>query len=358
MIRTLVFFLITLGASAQDLFYNGSFEDNFAYCINGHSYTSHLDSGYVTFDSIHYLSESVPYAWGMYHQDCFTDTLQTYWNTPFFGGDSAGVEQFLIDNPSRYGFVYGDGLWDHYPQDGEWYISLSAYDSTIHQGGFSTVSIVTGFSMALTQPLEVGAWYELSYYIMGPLFPYSGSNVADANAVKIGLSNDKRLFGDSIHLSYLPVEEDTTWILQKVCFQAQQAYDYLTAIGYLHDNPEYMLRALFLDNFSLRLYSPCETLTEPSDTLTQPTDTSTVSVQESVLSAIELYPNPTTGYVRIESAGSSLAVYDLLGKEHYRSEMHDTHSLFIEDWSQGVYVVKTYDSQGKLVGAQKLIKNK
>ena len=73
---------------------------------------------------------------------------------------------------------------------------------------------------------------------------------------------------------------------------------------------------------------------------------------------LSLYPNPTTGYVRIESAGSSLAVYDLLGKEHYRSEMHDTHSLFIQDWSQGVYVVKTYDSQGKLVGAQKLIKNK
>ena len=32
--------------------------------------------------------------------------------------------------------------------------------------------------------------------------------------------------------------------------------------------------------------------------------------------------------------------------------------LKVSDWSIGVYVVKTYDSQGKLVGAQKLIKNK
>ena len=212
-----------------------------------------------------------------------------------------------------------------------------------------------GFSMALTQPLEPGNWYELNYYIMGPVYPYSCINADGANPIKIGLSNDERLFGDSIHLSYLPDERDTSWILQTHCFQAQQSYDYPTAMGHLQYDSSYAVTVLLLDNFSLQPCAPCDTLTELPDT---PVDSNEVGLTERPSQELNLYPNPFANRLHLQTRAASIGLYDLLGKRHHYQRLGKAQrvSLTLDDLPVGMYLLKAYDAQGNEIGQEKVLK--
>ena len=86
---------------------------------------------------------------------------------------------------------------------------------------------------------------------MAPQIPSSGWHVSGTNSVEIGFSMQDTLFGDTVHLSYFPnQEEDTTWILQETYFQAQQPYEHLTCAGHKRRHL-YNKRILFVDNFSV-----------------------------------------------------------------------------------------------------------
>ena len=71
---------------------------------------------------------------------------------------------------------------------------------------------------------------------------------------------------------------------------------------------------------------------------------------------LSVYPNPSSRHFRIEGQGAELVIHDLLWRERYRAPMTGRHSLFVHHWPQGVYVVKTLNAQGQVVGSQKLIK--
>lgn len=78
------------------------------------------------------------------------------------------------------------------------------------------------------------------------------------------------------------------------------------------------------------------------------------------LSYLEVYPNPTTGLLHIQTPPNShvtLSLYDMVGNEVYRSEAQTEHtSIDLSGYAQGIYLVKA-TNQGHLVAVGKVVKD-
>ncbi|MBS1684258.1 MAG: T9SS type A sorting domain-containing protein [Bacteroidetes bacterium] len=78
------------------------------------------------------------------------------------------------------------------------------------------------------------------------------------------------------------------------------------------------------------------------------------------LSYLEVYPNPTTGLLHIQTPPNSpvtLSLYDMVGNEVYRSEAQTEHtSIDLSGYAQGIYMVKA-TSQGHQVAVRKVVKD-
>ena len=369
-------------AHAQNLVLNGSFEDS--------DFSAHTSLWWVWNPEDGGLCWST-YSWPSYNQDpdaiahlaflrdtyagnalgvysypcnpeCGVNNGTNWWHSHWqeVGVDSPAVfDQAIADSvlalyPDLYGSIYGDGTWDGYPQEGLKYIGASANDTNLSG---SAAPHHAGFSLALSEPLQVGEWYQLRYWIMAIQPPYSGSIYTGTNSVKIGFSMLDTLFGDSVHLSYFPNrEEDTTWIQQETYFQAQQPYEHLTCMGYIR-HELYGYRMLLLDNFSVEWCpTPCDTTSaiEPPD---NPLDSNQVGLSEASKQLLSVHPNPFVDELHIESSAQRLVFYDLRGREQHRQVLsNNTQAIRLDHLPIGIYLLKAYDEQGNQIDQKKLIK--
>lgn len=76
---------------------------------------------------------------------------------------------------------------------------------------------------------------------------------------------------------------------------------------------------------------------------------STISQREDELASLQIYPNPTSDFVWIKSAGhTSVAVYDLTGKQvHAQSGLQEETRIETQNWESGVYIVRTTFASGQ-----------
>jgi hypothetical protein len=82
-----------------------------------------------------------------------------------------------------------------------------------------------------------------------------------------------------------------------------------------------------------------------------------LGVDDSNLSTISIYPNPSNGELNITTdTNLQVIIYDLLGKEVYSSEVNNSETLDISNLNNGVYMVKL--SNGNSSTTKKLIVSK
>jgi len=367
----------SLQAQSQNLIINGSFEDNDGLnpseynpqgggvCWHGYNLYWYELNPIHDFRLIHLFGETIDWI-QFYYQSCPNwQSGKTWWHNNWqeVGVDSPAVfDQAIADSlvalrPDSYSHVFGDGHWYSAAQEGDWFVGVWGHDSVTYGGPYESVPWRSAFSLALSEPLQVGEWYQLRYWIMPPQLPKSGQDVAGTNSVLIGFSMQDSLLGDSVHLSYFPNgEEDTTWILQETYFQAQQPYEHLTCAGYIR-HKLYNKRILFVDNFSLEWCpSPCDTTTttEPPE---NPIDSNEVGLSEHTKQSLRVHPNPFSQELHIESKAHHLRIYDLMGKEQHRQVLSGrSQKLDLNHLPQGLYLLKTYNAQGQEIDQEKVLK--
>ncbi len=74
---------------------------------------------------------------------------------------------------------------------------------------------------------------------------------------------------------------------------------------------------------------------------------------------IQIYPNPATSFFRIEGADNQVAViylYNLIGKRLKTFDPHKEHDFPVNDLHNGLYLVQTVDSNGKVIATNRLTK--
>ena len=199
--------------------------------------------------------------------DCFPYIKTAGGEIDVFHEDCLAPGELISENP----FVYEYVAIGPPSSEGQYYLALGVrYGDPIYDE----------LSMELSDSLQEGEWYKLTYDIMSASFYAefidSATNFYDSVHVEIGLSNGEYTFGESIHQSDLPTPG---WSTQTVVFQAlSDTINYITckvvqAEGAIGRN------ALFIDNFVLS------------------TDTSTVGWQE------------------LQNTPQLLRIIDVLGRE-------------------------------------------
>jgi len=76
--------------------------------------------------------------------------------------------------------------------------------------------------------------------------------------------------------------------------------------------------------------------------------------------SINIFPNPFTDIIHIESSGVRLAVYDVLGKLQRQHSLapNEKTSVNVSGLPMGIYVLKVYDAFGEELGSEKLVKTR
>ena len=300
--------LSTVLTTAQEVL-NGSFETNSFFPPPWHEY------------ACNYNNNCNGYHQKMAHSNA--------WETVAVGNQDCFIGAI------KEGCYYSDqDPWGPPPQHGEWSVLISGSHLQSSWGSYGHRA--NAISLALSSPLEVGRSYALSYYIRErPQYP-NHPGTYYSTTLSVGISEKDTSFGEYIHTSVMP---DSVWRWQSVIFEATIPAQHLTfKINTPSPQTDVLLHySVLLDNVSI---------------------STNLELAEQAMEGLSVYPNPTTGYVRIEGGGVELLVHDFLGRERYRAPMNGRHSLFIHDWPQGIYMLKTLNSQGQHLATQKLIKIK
>lgn len=88
----------------------------------------------------------------------------------------------------------------------------------------------------------------------------------------------------------------------------------------------------------------------------------TIGVQDyTALAGISVFPNPTTDYITIsfsEIANYNITVFDYLGKqiEDFNTQQTSTHSLDMQSYSDGVYLVLVKNTAKQQYTTNKVVK--
>ena len=72
---------------------------------------------------------------------------------------------------------------------------------------------------------------------------------------------------------------------------------------------------------------------------------------------LKAYPNPFVDELHIESTAQRVVLYDLLGREQHRQALsNNTQAMRLDHLPLGMYLLKTYDTQGNEIGQEKVLK--
>lgn len=97
------------------------------------------------------------------------------------------------------------------------------------------------------------------------------------------------------------------------------------------------------------------------------TNTAVKSVNVSLCTGIEnifgdvadmaVFPNPFTSELKVTGFNGKVEIYNALGQVVYGTTVNETETINTADLAKGVYMLKSYDNQGKEVKTIKLVKN-
>ncbi|MBL6664002.1 MAG: T9SS type A sorting domain-containing protein, partial [Flavobacteriales bacterium] len=138
------------------------------------------------------------------------------------------------------------------------------------------------------------------------------------------------------HTSILPPSEEE-WTYQSFTFQPSHAHGYIYCQMNVPVCEEYRRFACFVDNFVLSEVS---------------SSSATLSTQS------KAYPNPFTEALHIETNGSRIGIYDVMGKLHHEQEVlsGNKNSILLGDLPIGIYILKAFNDDGQELSSEKVIK--
>jgi len=197
-------FLITLlfcsafSVKAQNLILNGSFEYN--NCQSDRCF----DLTDVEYNQI--MDSSISFG--------YNQNLVSNGDIDLLKGGVASFTGFPIDTV--------------YAQNGDWLIQIADFgDYYLYPTIFDTVfadTLFDAFSLELSDTLEIGTWYKLSFYFRKAYRP--GINTMyRTGRLKVGASTFDDSFGVLIDTSVIC---DTIWLQQSFTFQATDTFRYVT----------------------------------------------------------------------------------------------------------------------------------
>ena len=307
----LLFSVLSQGLLAQEVL-NGSFEDN--------SF-SPLSNNACNFD----------YDCPDYHQNmAHSNAWDSYapGGLCFVGGVFEDCTQYFNT----------DYVWGPAPQHGDW--AAIIYGHTLNPSWWNGEGPYThnanAISLALSTPLEVGTSYALSYYILASPPSLVEYVVYHTTSLSVGISEKDTAFGELIHTSIVP---DSIWRWQSVIFEASFPAEHIT----------FKINTPFVESDLSLIYG----------TLIDNVSLSTnLALAEPPTKGLSIYPNPFSQELHIESKAHHLRIYDLMGKEQHRQVLSGrSQKLDLNHLPLGLYLLKTYNSQGKEMEQQKLLKS-
>ena len=114
-----------------------------------------------------------------------------------------------------------------YAQDGDWMIQIGDFGDFFLDNYFDTIyqdTAYDAFSLSLSDTLEIGKWYKLSFYFRKAYRP-GGYPYFQKGRLKVGMSAYADSFCVLIDTSVIC---DTTWLQQSFIFQATDTFRYVT----------------------------------------------------------------------------------------------------------------------------------
>jgi hypothetical protein len=251
---TILLLVISLNTVfAQNLLLNGSFENNTA-------------TNYIT------DLTNIQYNQVINYSTSFGDNINP---------TLIGEIDLLKDSLQLYSI---DTNWVIYAQNGEWFIAAAAKGYNYINSSGDTLPFwfsQDAFSLELSDSLDVGQWYELSFYMMHK-HPPNGYPAYLPGRLSLGLSNYPDSFGVIIDTTLFT---DTLWTKQSFTFQVTSNFKHITCRPV---REVYGMNWVFVDNFVLR-----ETTASGVEELTTEKE------------GFTMYPNPTKNVINIKADLSS-----------------------------------------------------
>ena len=158
---------------------------------------------------------------------------------------SIGEIDLLKDSLQLYSI---DTNWVIYAQNGEWFIAATAKGYSYINSNGDTLPFwfsQDAFSLELSDSLDIGRWYELSFYMMHK-HPPNGYPTYLPGRLSVGVSNCPDSFGVIIDTTLFT---DTLWTKQSFTFQATAKSKHITCRSV---REVYGMNWAFVDNFVLR----------------------------------------------------------------------------------------------------------
>ena len=247
----------------------------------------------------------------------------------------------LIDVPQNgFGFQYA--------LDGEAYVGMAAYDGNADFREY--------VGCQLTEPLEVGETYELSFYTnvafggsywaptlacnnMGMLFTMQPNIWTDLDQPPFSLRNYAHLHSTTV------LSDTANWLLVSGGFVADSAYPYMVIGNFFSDALTDTIKLL---NFNTPAYyfvdGVCVTKTGQECSFTS-------SLVEHDVSEPNAWPNPASDRLQVRHvSGAAWHVFDATGRLVRTGVSHgELFSIDVHDWAQGQYVLSLQDKARKHV---------
>jgi len=179
-----------------------------------------------------------------------------------------------------------------------------------------TNTLNDAFSMKLTSPLIAGHTYTLSFY-------NRKDSAYNSNQIEIGYSADSLTFGTPIGTA---TALTTTWVMSSFTFTPAFNCQFITVrtiVGSYGWN--------FVDDFAI-------------------TETTGLTESDPSTYALQIFPNPTSGFISIISDKSyniiSASIKDIRGKTVLASE---DHTLDLTALNHGIYLIEIFTNKGLII---------
>ncbi|PCJ81883.1 MAG: hypothetical protein COA49_02660 [Bacteroidetes bacterium] len=298
-------------------------------CYNSYSQT--ILNGSFENDSIYMKGEVLSQFWSLgqdltsfYELIDYVDNVFPLAHTPL------KINIHLDTNTHLLGY---DVFLNNYVPDGHYALMLK---SDIHAS--TGTEWRSGISLELSEPLIDGHTYNIRFYKCKQYFneKWPVNQVFPAK-IKIGLSNDKYVFGDLIHTAQ--EASSIYWEIDSFNFTAPFAAEYITVQGLAPGVGRFNVQA---DDFVLtHLSGPLPDLNSINDHI----DNYTNSVADDLHSNLEytISPNPSSGefYINFNEGGAlpkHIEIFNQLGQRVFETILTQSENkISLNHLSQGVY---------------------
>jgi len=217
---------------------------------------------------------------------------------------------------------------------------------------FRRVNLASGpnyrepIGVELINPLLIGIKYYVSFFAVNAEVNF-GSIASDKLGVNFytyafdscchpPLTNTAKVYTDSI------ITDTLNWVKVSGSFIADSAYQYLCISNFFNDNNT---DTLSTSPFPTQAYYYIDDVCVTTDSLFNETWTG-ISQTETTQNSISIFPNPTQGFIMLESPIpiQAYTLYNIYGQVICNVETKNTYSILIDlsNLSKGIYILSTY----------------